>query len=171
MASGLSISGTTYNVGTSNVSIIVPHDKTTVGSMYTTATQYRYPRATTNIGIGSLYRGKTFNRLATIGAYSTRLTGSTAITVNWGTISYASGAMTVPAINSYQSVRTPVASDGYEVYMDTASSTTATVTVTTSLYAATFSGWINQDGSLQSTANPFSWNGLTTATSLFSYWT
>jgi hypothetical protein len=171
MASGLSISGTTYNVGTTSVSIIVPHDQTSVGSMYTTATRYRYPRATTNIGIGSLYRGKTFNRLQYVGALSTRLTGTTTISVNWGLISWTSGNIIIGATNSNFGTQNPLGPDGYEVYMDTASSTTATISVGTALYGGTFSGWRNQSNTLISTGNPFSWNGLATATSLYAYWT
>ncbi len=171
MASGLSISGTVFTVGASNISVQVPVN-ITPGQMYRNATQYRYPRVTTNIGIGSYYRNKTFYNLGATGANSTRLTGTCAIGVNWGVISWNSGSIIIPTATGSVVTRTPVAADGYPVYMDTATSTTATVSVTTSLYNGTFSGWIpSQGGAVISTANPYSWANLASTNTVYAYWT
>lgn len=170
MASGLSIAGTIFTVGASNISVQVPVN-ITPGQMFRNATQYRYPRITTNIGIGSHYRNKTFYNLGATGAISTRLTGSFAVNVNWGVISWNSGATVLPLTNSIVS-RSPVAADGYPVYMDTATSTTATVTVTTSVYAADFSGWKpNLSDPVLSTSNPYSWANLPSTNTVYSFWT
>lgn len=172
MASGLTISGTTYTVGTNNISILLPSNSTSIGSMYTNATQYRYPRVTTGISVGTHYRGKVFNRLAGIGHYSTSIQGQSTIQVNWGVISWSLN-FTIYAINTGISAQ-PTAPDGYQVYMDTATSTTATVQVTSALYGATFNGWIGADGptgGVLSFSNPYSWNGLSATSSLYAYWT
>lgn len=170
MASGLSVSGTVYSVGASNISTKVLSDSNGVG-MYANATQYRYPRVTTSIGIGSHYRNKTFYRLASTGMGSTRLTGTAAITVSWGVISWSTGNTVITSTNSLRTWA-PTAADGYQVYMDTATSGTATVTVDTHLYAGTWAGWMSgMNTGFVSGAIPYSWAGLTSANSLYAIWT
>jgi hypothetical protein len=170
MASGLSVSGTVYSVSASNISANMLTDSNGRG-MYTNATQYRYPRVSSGISMGSHYRSKTFYRLATVGMGSTRLTGTAAITVNWGVISWSTGSTVITSTNSLRTW-TPVASDGYQVFMDTATSGTATVNVDTQLYAGTWAGWMTgMNTGYVSGATNYSWAGWTGNNQLYAIWT
>lgn len=170
MASGLSVSGTVYSVSGSNISANMLTDVNGRG-MYANATQYRYPRVSSGISMGSHYRNKTFYRLTTVGMGSTRLTGTAAITVSWGVISWATGNTVITSTNTLKTW-TPVASDGYQVFMDTATSGTATVNVNTQLYAGTWAGWMSgMNSGYISGATNYSWAGLTSTNQLYAIWT
>lgn len=161
--------GTVFTPGTSNISL----NQFGSNSAYTQATQYRYPRITSGISVGSHYYGKTFYALQTAGMQSKTVTGSCSMGINWASGVIWSTGISFTTTNQVISY-TPTASDGYRVYMDSATSGTCTISVGTSLYASSFQGWYSNPsfagGALQSSASSYAWSGNTSVTQLLGVW-
>lgn len=163
-------SGTVYTPGTSNISL----NQFGSNSAYTQATQYRYPRVSSGISVGSHYYGKTFYALNGAGLQSKTVTGSCAMQVIWGG-GLANWGLSANFTSQNQVIAgTPVASDGYRVYMDSATSGTCYVQITSSLYASSFVGWHSNPsfagGANQSAATTYAWSGNTSVTQLLGVW-
>ena len=162
-------SGTVFTPGTSNISL----NQFGSNSAYTQATQYRYPRVTANISVGTHYYGKTFYALQAAGMQSKTVTGSCSMGIFWSSgINWSTG-ITFTSTNQVLSY-TPVASDGYRVYLDSAYGASCTISVGTSLYASTFQGWYNNPsfagGVNQSSSTSYVWAGNTSSTQLLGVW-
>lgn len=163
------MAGTVFTPGTSNISL----GGFGSSSAYTRATQYRYPRVSSNISVGSHYYGKTFYALQTAGINNRSVTGTCSIMVDWG--ASVTWSLNANFTSSNQAVSgTPVAADGYRVYMDSATSSICRINITGSLYAASFQGWFSNPsfagGALQSTGTPYAWSGNTGVTQLYCGW-
>jgi hypothetical protein len=161
--------GTVFTPGTSNISL----NQFGSNSAYTQATQYRYPRVSGNISVGSHYYGKTFYALQTAGINNRSVLGTCSIVVDWGASVTWSLSANFTSTNQATG-GTPVAADGYRVYMDSATSPGCRIYINASLYAATFNGWFSSPsfagGALQSTANPYTWSGNTGVSQLYCGW-
>jgi hypothetical protein len=161
--------GTVFTPGTSNVRL----NQFGSNSAYTQATQYRYPRVSSGISVGAHYYGRTFYALNSAGLQSRSVLGSCSMRVEWsGSVSWALNA-NFTSQNQVIS-GTPVAADGYRVYMDSATSGTCWVKITSSLYASSFLGWYSAPsfagGSNQSGSAAYAWSGNTAVTNLYGVW-
>jgi hypothetical protein len=171
MASGISQSGINYFMAGSSLSATAPDSNTNIG-MYAHATQYRYPRATSNLSIGTYYLGKTFYYLATLGMQcTTGKTGNVAVSLTYGFGNYGN-TYTLTSTSAVTS--TPTAPDGYRVFQDTAYSTALSLSYTSALYNGIWQGWYNNVNgagqSLISSATSVNLAGYTGATIVIGFW-
>ena len=170
--SGVSSSGSVFYSAGSSLSACAPDGAPSVG-MYAHATQYRFPRATSNISIGTYYLGKTFYSLLSTGVQLSGYTNSTSATIY---IQYGWGAYTntyaITSASPYTS--TPVYSDGYSIFQDTAYSTTLTCSYTSAPYGGSWIGWYSgpygAGGSLITSATSVSMAGNTSYNTAIATW-
>lgn len=172
--SGVSSSGSVFYSAGSSLSACAPDGAPSVG-MYAHATQYRFPRVTSNISIGTYYLGRTFYSLFSTGVQTlsnrSGTSASLSIQYGWGTYNptYSIGAAAPTTVTS-----TPVYSDGYTIFQDTAYSTTLTCEYTSAPYSGYWLGWYSgpygAGGSLITSATSVSMAGNTSYSTAIATW-
>jgi len=172
--SGVSFSGSVFYSAGSSLSACAPDGAPNIG-MYAHATQYRFPRVTSNISIGTYYLGKTFYSLLSTGVQTLSNRAGTSATLSiaygWGnyTNTYQIGAAAPTTVTTF-----PAYSDASAIFQDTAYSTTLTCSYTSAPYGASWVGWYSgpygAGGALITTATSISMAGNTSYNTAIATW-